>query len=423
MGNDRFARLKKATATHLAMEAREIIRQLEEFPEPPGAMAYFYELFQQLYSGEKPLAPDEILIGAMCVQVPEELIHAAGARPLRLCNGAYAYDQAGADFMPAKSCPLVKATAGLLHVNQELWGRALKTVVIPTTCDQKKKSVELLKSMDYRVYPLEMPPAKDSEAARFYWQESVKRFALDLQGITGVKITGKRLRQAISKSRRATELFREFYRLRNSSVPVILGSDALLVDNAYFFDDLDSWTTALSALLAELNERRAQGFRAANRKAPRLLLTGSPPIFPNLKVPLLCEQAGAVIVVDEACSSSRLLYDTVVYDEENLNDMVPAIADRYLKPCTCPCLADNQDRLRKLDEMANSFKVDGVIYQAFSGCVPYEMEERWVSKQMQKSKTPVLSLETDYSPEDLGQLSTRIEAFIESLKLKKRKRA
>jgi hypothetical protein len=31
-------------------------------------------------------------------------------------------------------------------------------------------------------------------------------------------------------------------------------------------------------------------------------------------------------------------------------------------------------------------------------------------------------VETDYSPEDQGQLSTRVEAFIESIKFRKRKK-
>jgi benzoyl-CoA reductase/2-hydroxyglutaryl-CoA dehydratase subunit BcrC/BadD/HgdB len=35
----------------------------------------------------------------------------------------------------------------------------------------------------------------------------------------------------------------------------------------------------------------------------------------------------------------------------------------------------------------------------------------------------MLYVETDYSPDDMGQLSTRIEAFLESIKTRKRKRA
>jgi benzoyl-CoA reductase/2-hydroxyglutaryl-CoA dehydratase subunit BcrC/BadD/HgdB len=73
-------------------------------------------------------------------------------------------------------------------------------------------------------------------------------------------------------------------------------------------------------------------------------------------------------------------------------------------------------------EMVKDFKVDGVVYQAFSGCMPYEMEQMQIAKVLEEAGIPMLYVETDYSPEDQGQLSTRIEAFIESIKMRKRKR-
>jgi len=54
--------------------------------------------------------------------------------------------------------------------------------------------------------------------------------------------------------------------------------------------------------------------------------------------------------------------------------MVASIADNYLKPCTCPIFTENDDRKRKLINMAKEFAVDGVVYQAFSGCQVYQME-------------------------------------------------
>ena len=71
--------------------------------------------------------------------------------------------------------------------------------------------------------------------------------------------------------------------------------------------------------------------------------------------------------------------------------------------------------------MAHSAQVEGVVYQAFSGCMPYEMEQRFISDKLNEASIPMLYVETDYSPEDQGQLSTRIEAFIESIKARRKK--
>jgi len=422
MENDRDALTQRTTRLHLAMEAEETLRRMEEFPDNPSAMGYFYDFFRALFTGDPVLPQGKKVIGTMCVQVPDELIYAAGAVPFRLCSGAFSYDQIGADFMPAKSCPVVRATYGMLRINESLWKDTLSAVVIPTTCDQKKKIAERIDDLSYSVYSLEMPSSKESEAARFYWQESVKKFTLDLQQITGQKITKKKVREAIAKKTCAAELYRKLYELRKSNPSPLFGKDMLLVTNGYFLDDIDSWMEAVKLLITEIEERTTQNFSAGNRNAPRILLTGSPPIFPNIKLPILVEQSGGIIVADEVCSSSRLLYDSVAYDEASLNDMVPAIADRYLKPCTCPCLTPNTDRQRKLTDMASDFAVDGVIYQAFSGCLPYEMEQNQIARVLEEQGVPMLYVETDYSPEDQGQLSTRVEAFIESIKFKKRKR-
>ena len=71
--------------------------------------------------------------------------------------------------------------------------------------------------------------------------------------------------------------------------------------------------------------------------------------------------------------------------------------------------------------MVRGFNVDGVVYQAFSGCHLYEMEHKGIGKMLETEGIPMLYIETDYSPEDTGQLSTRIEAFMESIKARKRR--
>jgi benzoyl-CoA reductase/2-hydroxyglutaryl-CoA dehydratase subunit BcrC/BadD/HgdB len=191
--------------------------------------------------------------------------------------------------------------------------------------------------------------------------------------------------------------------------------------NMYFIDRIEDWTKAVKALNNELGTRSHHSMGAGIRKAPRILLTGSPPIFPNLKVPLLVERSGAFIVADEVCSSTRLLYDTVAYDEEALYDMIPAVADRYLKASTCPCFTPNDNRQRRVIEMMEEAKIDGVVYQAYSGCMPYEMEHKAIADVLTEKGASMLYVETDYSPEDMGQLSTRVEAFLESVRIKKGK--
>lgn len=398
-------------------------RMVDDFDDNPAAMAYFYDLFRRVYIHGEDIRPDGILVGTTCIQAPEELIYAMGAHPVRLCNGSYHYDQIGADFMPAKSCSLVKATLGMLCSDNPVprVGK-LDLIVNPTTCDQKKKASAMMEGMGHAVFDLELPNVKESEAARVYWQRSVRGFAERLRGLTGKRLTRRNLLAAMAKVRRAEAAFRELDAYRKHQPAVFLGKDAFLVTNAFFFDDIDRWTEKVEELNRELAERAERGVVAAQKKAPRVVFTGSPPIFPNLKLPLLIEQAGGVVVADETCSANRMLYDMTAVDEWLVGDMVDSLADKYLKPCTCPIFTRNDDRQRRILELVSKFSADGVVYQSFAGCQVYEMEQKSIADLLNARGVPMLYVETDYSPDDMGQLSTRIEAFLESIKTRKRLR-
>jgi len=415
---DRFERVKKSGGIHYNMEAKKCIADLkDEFHSQLDSMSYFYDIMENIIHEPESSDTEEKVIASMCIHVPVELIYAAGARPVRVCGGAYATDQVGADFLPAKTCPMVKSTAGALYLGL-LPGRVKpKLVVNPSSCDQKKKLGEVVSGFDDEFYLLELPPNKDTEESREYWHRVVKRFAKKLESVTGKRITRRNLKKAIKLVSTAQGRYRHFHKLR-SQAPVIFGKDAILITNAFFFDDLARWTEKLDELNREMELRIEKKKHVVHENAPRILLTGSPAIFPNLKLPILIEKMGGLVACEEYCSSSRMLTDSIAVDEWFLYDMIPAIADRYLKPSTCPNFSPNEDRIRKILSMIKEFNIDGVVYQSFTGCQLYDMESITVGKAMDEINMPTLYLESDYNPDDSGQLITRVEAFLESVKNK-----
>ncbi|MFH2045854.1 MAG: 2-hydroxyacyl-CoA dehydratase family protein [Pseudomonadota bacterium] len=421
MEPDRIERQKMTIKKRLHSENRETLKRIEQIGESsPEAMQYFYDVFTHwdnpaVLDGNKPV------IAISCMQVPLELILACNALPLRLCNGSHALEQAGSEFLPVKTCSIVKATVGLVTAFQEQLKDRLVLVVVPTTCDQKRKAIETLSEGAFKIYSLEVPPSKDTEEAAIYWRNSVKKLILALEKATGIRITKRNLTAAINGVRQASAQFRRLSRMQQHNPTLLYGKDMFMVMSTFLFDDINRWTAAVARLNDELEVRKQHGI-FAGKGAPRMLLTGSPPMAPGFKLPLLLEEAGAVIVADEVCSCSRLLHDTVAYGEWRLYDMIPAVADRYLKPCTCPVFDSGEDRRRKLSETVHRFDVDGVVYQSYSGCFLYQMEERGVSNSLRGADIPMLFVETDYSTEDRGQLTTRLEAFVESIRSRKRRK-
>ncbi len=407
---------------HKAMEAITVLNALREgFKTPPQSMEYFYNLFEEVYCHQKALHKDRVKVGTMCIQIPSEIIYALDGVPIRLCNGFYTDDEIGSDLLPQKSCPLVKASVG--HLASKNITDKPDMIYSPTTCDQKTKAGSTIEGFGYDVVDVNFPRTKESEVSREFFRRSIREFSADLSFKMGKKLSKKKLKAAISKIGYAQSLYHRLSDLRKLKSVPILGNDMFLVTNAFFFDKIDSWIEATEHLVEELEQRAKEKVHVAGKVSPRVVYTGSPPVFPNYKIPLIIEESDAIIVADETCSSNRMFNDRVAVDEWFVNDMIDSLADKYLKACTCPVFTKNDDRIRRIIELVRSHSADGVIYQAFAGCTVYELEQRSVLEAMEKAGIPILYIESDYSPSQHGQLSTRVEAFVESLKIKNRKRS
>jgi benzoyl-CoA reductase/2-hydroxyglutaryl-CoA dehydratase subunit BcrC/BadD/HgdB len=81
----------------------------------------------------------------------------------------------------------------------------------------------------------------------------------------------------------------------------------------------------------------------------------------------------------------------------------------------CACFTPNKGRIEDVIRLAKETKADGIVHYALQFCAPYQIEAYSVEKAAEEAGIPVLRIDTDYSMEDLGQLKTRVEAFLEML--------
>ena len=421
MRNRKIETPKEKQNRHKAMESVAVLDKIRhDFDTHLEKMDYFYDLYERVYCKRESIHDKSVKVGTMCLQVPSEIIYALDAVPVRLCNGFYADDEIGSDLAPSKACPLIKATIGQFSSGN--FTDKPDLIVSPTTCDQKSKSGAIIENMGYTIFDMEFPRTKESDESREYWRRSVRKFTKELSKNLNKKLKRSKLKEAIKKIGYAQYLYHQLNDLRKQPIPPINGNDMFLVTNAFFFDEIDNWIGAIENLLDECKNSVENNKEKLHKNSPRIVYTGSPPVFPNLKVPIIIEQSDGIIVADETCSSNRMFNDMVSVDEWFLYDMVDAVSDRYLKGCTCPIFTKNNDRIRRIIDLVRDYKAEGVVYQAFAGCQVYEMEQRSVLEAMEKEGIPILYLESDYSPSHLGQLTTRIEAFIESLKNRRRKK-
>lgn len=287
------------------------------------------------------------------------------------------------------------------------------------TCDGMTKESEILS--DYKpVFTMPIPRVKDSVQSLRFWNDEIKGAKQYIEKITGNKISRRKLKSSIELVHKATRAFRRLQEFRKGP-PVIMGRDAMLVNQTFMWDDTNRWIEKVEALCAELEKRVQDKNWACPPDTPRVMVTGTPMIWPdNWKLPSLVEEASpqGVLVADELCSSDRLLNDPVGIDEWSMDDMLHAISERYLMASTCPCFTSsdgNEDRINWLLNKVKDWKVDGVIYYVVRGCMLYAMEYSRVKKVLDNLKIPVYYLDTEYTREDVGQMKTRVEAFLEML--------
>jgi benzoyl-CoA reductase/2-hydroxyglutaryl-CoA dehydratase subunit BcrC/BadD/HgdB len=352
------------------------------------------------------------VIGTFCVFVPEELVLAADAIQVGLCAGAEIGKEAAEKILPRNTCALIKSFVGFKIARLCPYLESCDLVVGETTCDGKKKAYEIF--ADYvPLYVMEIPQMKQA-CDRDLWKTEILRFKEEIERITGNSITAPRLKEAIRLVNARREVLQRLNRLRVTAPAPISGRDVLLINQISFYDDPVRFTAKIGELCDELEERIKTGQGVAPADTPRLMLSGCPMAVPNWKLPFLVESSGGVIVGEESCIGSRNTRDLVDESGETLEAMLDAIADRYLR-IDCACFTPNPERLEHIVAMARDLRADGVIHYGLSFCQPYAIEAFKVEKALKDAGVPMLNIETDYSMEDVEQLKTRVEAFVEML--------
>ncbi len=350
------------------------------------------------------------VIGTFCIFVPEEIVLAAGGIQVGLCAGAEIGKDEAEKVLPRNTCALIKSFVGFKLSRLCPFIESCDLIVGETTCDGKKKAYEIFS--DYSpVYVMEIPQMKNA-CDRDLWKSEVLRFKSKVEEITGNKITAAALRDAIHLVNERRRVLQRLNRLRAAVPTPISGRDVLLINQISFYDDPVRFTSKIGELCDELEERVKSGEGIVPEGTVRLMLSGCPMAVPNWKLPYIVESSGAVVVGEESCIGTRNTRDLVEEGGSTVDGMVDAIVDRYMR-IDCACFTPNTERMENIVDMARELKVKGVIHYALSFCQPYSMEAYKVEKVLSNAGIPMLTIETDYSMEDVEQLKTRVEAFVE----------
>jgi benzoyl-CoA reductase/2-hydroxyglutaryl-CoA dehydratase subunit BcrC/BadD/HgdB len=385
----------------------------------PSGMGYFDFVMSEVHGLRiKELLDEKAagrkIIGAYCTFVPEEIVKAADATLVGLCAGAdFATDEAE-KLLPRNTCALIKSAFGFKLGKVCPYIESSDMIVGENTCDGKKKAYESLKNLIPNLYVMDMPQMKSAEG-RSLLKAEYFRFMEAVEKLTGVKIDAARLKKGMSIVNNKRKAIHRLMALRKAKPAPISGLDALLANQVFFYDDPVRFTDSVNKICDELEKRIEQKQGVFPADTPRILLSGCPMAVPNWKLPWIIETSGAVIVGEESCVGERGNRNLTDDSGKTVEELMDAIVDRYFK-IDCAVFTPNADRLNHIEEMAKTYQADGVIHYGLQFCQPYLMEAIPVENALESKNIPTLRIDTDYSMEDLGQLKTRVEAFLEVLR-------
>ena len=349
------------------------------------------------------------VVGSYCTYFPKELPMAIGAAAVSLCSMSGETIEVAEQDLPKNLCPLIKASYGFAKTDKCPYFYFSDLIVGETTCDGKKKMYELM-SQFKDVYVMQLPQSQD-ERGRKFWRESCLELKKKLEEKFGTVITDEAVRQAVHTENNVRRALQRFYGVMKHDPAPITGLELFRVlYGSTFKSDRSGLADELNALTDKIEAEYAAGKRLD--KKPRILITGCPMGGATEKVIEAIENNGGVVVTYENCSGAKAIEREV---KEDTDDIYGAIADRYLG-IGCSVMTPNNNRFKLLDEMIDEYKVDGVVEMVLQACHTYSVESKSVRRFVTHDKEiPYIYIETDYSKTDVGQLNTRLAAFVEML--------
>jgi benzoyl-CoA reductase/2-hydroxyglutaryl-CoA dehydratase subunit BcrC/BadD/HgdB len=343
--------------------------------------------------------------------VPEELIYASGAVPICLAYGANrrAVD-AALSVVPNIICPFARGQIGERILKTNPYYGMVDMLVAPITCQHLKKVAEVWEYHgDMEIFKLGVPHKYDGDSELDYYADRLRALRDRLQAYTGNEVTDERIGEAIRLYNRMRELLKKISLLRRATDLPLSALDFIKLNHASFCADPAFMVDVLESVYRELTKKQD----IPKVDSPRLLLLGPNVSLGDYEILELVEASGGRIVIEELCEGVRYYWHNI---EKNA-DVIQSLAEGYLVD-KLPCAFMRNSTRKRLDfalQLAMDFDVSGAIWYELLCCEVYDAESYLFAQKMAERHIPMLVLESDYGPTNVGQFKVRIEAFVEMI--------
>lgn len=366
-------------------------------------------------------AEGDLAIGYTCFHAPEVLLNLGNCFSVRLRAPHTNSMELATYYMANNSCEFSRA---LLERALEGNYSFLHAMAGVDVCEANNRAIENMEIMHMQgedkekffYCNLDIPYSDDEDCVEHICEQVSRKILKPLRENYGVDTSDAAIRAAVREHNEVCRILTEIGELRKLDIPPITGYEfAVLVLVSYTCPK----RLILPLLRETLEEIRTRQVDPEKNYRVRVAVVGSEIDDPNLIK--LVESCGALVVADRFCYGSFPGRQEIALTQQE--DALTQVCRWYLQNTECPrqsALHRVKYRNDHVAQLVREFNADGAIYEQMKFCT-YWSYERVIANQIMPRDygIQILSIDRPYIVGQSGQLRTRVQAFVESIEMKK----
>ena len=360
-----------------------------------------------------------VAVGYTCYYLPEALLNCGKAFSVRLRAPNTGSLDISQYYMSSFICGYTRA---LFERAFEGGMNFLDFYASSDTCQQMVRVVENIRELELISNPrfswgiVDAPLKMSPPGLKLYTQQIRSQILEPLEKNLGVDVSDASIRAAVREHNELCAVFEEISALRKAENPVVTPREFHILCLVSY-----ACPTAriLPYLRETLEELRAREPDPVSRWRARVVVVGSE--LDDYAFSEILENCRCYVAADRYCFGAYPGRQQIPLREEE--PALEQICRWYLETNQCPRFMSQDKILRRRElvrDLARDYRADGVLYEQAKFC-DFWGYERTLNTQVLREEygLPTLGIDREYVVRGSGQLATRIQAFVESLEIKR----
>lgn len=387
-------------------------------------LKYLYDFENLLQDANNDLVKQaksegKLAMGYTCYHVPEVLLNCGDCFSVRMRAPRTGSLDIATYYMSPFLCGYSKA---LVERGIEGGYNFLNALLASESCSEMNRALEhfevlnLVNDDRFFVSFMDIPFKVEPHTVKHYAKQARQKILDRLTEVYGVDTSDEALLKAVEEHNEVCRLMTEIGEYRKEENPRITGYE-------YHILNLITYCCPKYLILDKLRETAEElKTRVPDEKKnyrAKIVVVGSEMDDPEFTK--LIEESGALVVADRYCFGALPGRQEIKLADGE--DILTQICYHYMKTCQCPRYMSQEKvngRRDYVKELVEEYHADGVLYEQLKFCEYWGYERALASKIMNDEYgVPSASVDRQYTASASGQLRTRVQAFVESLEIKK----